>query len=477
MSTSTPTPAFNVSTPMRVLLGNVSTNLFVHHHSDSTHTNKQKRVPITGCNPNSVPRRQRQYDSGIISDRRTSASRLTHTTKNVRSIMAPVTSTMATMEDDTCEEATGFEVLNMNMTVDMRANSSTRTLTDDQLLTGSQNCLGSSSTADGRRRAAKIVCVGDIHGQWGEGDEMALRSLRPDLVLFVGDYGNEDLRVTSRIASFASRVDFGVATVFGNHDAHYTASSRKRQYAPYDSSTTCRVREQIKLLHGLDVSYRSKAFEEIGMSVCGGRAFSFGGPNWKYSSFFREFVGVNDMRDSSVKLARVATNSAHKNLIFLSHSGPVGLGDAPHDPCGKDWGEKPGGDYGDADLRHAIESARDQGFRVPLTVFGHMHNTLQDGKGKRIMVKTERDGRKTGEFSTTVMLNAAVVPRHRERYLNIPPLFHFQIVHTTELGNVASVEESWVACNGTVHESTKLFDASDRTTYTDASYLEEALTI
>lgn len=476
MSTSTSTPAFNASTPMRVLVSNVSRNLSGHHHSKSTRTHKQKQIPITWSNPKSVPRRQRQYDSGILSDRRTSATRLTHTTRNVRSTIAPVTSTMATMEDDICEEATGFDTINVNMTMDMNVSSSTTTAPDDQLLTRSRNCLCSSSAADGRRRAAKIVCVGDIHGQWGEGDEMALRSLHPDLVLFVGDYGNEDLRVTSRIASFASRVDFDVATVFGNHDAHYTTSSRKRQYAPYDSSTTCRVREQMTLLHDLDVSYRSKAFDEIGMSLCGGRAFSFGGPNWKYPSFFREFVGVNDMRDSSVKLARAATNSAHKNLIFLSHSGPVGLGDAPHDPCGKDWGTKPGGDYGDADLRHAIESARDQGFRVPLTVFGHMHSTLQDGKGKRIMVKTERDGRKTGEFSTTVMLNAAVVPRHRERYLNIPPLFHFQIVHTTELGSVASVEESWVACNGTVHDSTKLFDATDRTTYTDVSYLEETLT-
>lgn len=45
-----------------------------------------------------------------------------------------------------------------------------------------------------QRRAIRLICVGDIHGQWDEEDEMALRSLNPDMALFVGDYGDEDVR-------------------------------------------------------------------------------------------------------------------------------------------------------------------------------------------------------------------------------------------------------------------------------------------
>lgn len=306
-------------------------------------------------------------------------------------------------------------------------------------------------------RAAKIVCIGDIHGQWDENDEAALRGLQPDLALFVGDYGNEDLRVTKRLGEFAASVDFGVATVFGNHDAHYTASALKRSRAPYDVATTCRVSEQMKLLAECDVSYRAAPFDRLALSVCGGRAFSFGGPNWKHGEFYRRFVGVSGLPDSAAKLAHAATGAPFSTLVFLSHSGPIGLGERPDDPCGKDWGSFPGGDYGDPDLRYAITEARAAGYRVPLTVFGHMHKRLQKGVGQRVMLKTEPDGCSS---AYTVMLNAAVVPRHRSAQRDKPSLYNFQIVHMRVGGDVDSVEEAWVSSKGVVVETSVLFNSS-----------------
>eukprot|EP00171_Calliarthron_tuberculosum_P016232 IDg16232t1 len=102
---------------------------------------------------------------------------------------------------------------------------------------------------------ATIVCVGDIHGQWGPGDERALEALKPDLVLFVGDYGDEAAEITARIGALAERAPFGVATVFGNHDAWYTAHAYGRSRAPSYGS---RVAMQQEHLASVDASYRAR---------------------------------------------------------------------------------------------------------------------------------------------------------------------------------------------------------------------------
>lgn len=306
-------------------------------------------------------------------------------------------------------------------------------------------------------RTAKIVCVGDIHGQWNEDDERALHALHPDLVLFVGDYGDEDVRVTKRISEFATSTDFSVATVFGNHDAFFTASHGGRRRAPYDKSKMCRVTEQMEMLRPFDVSYRSVGFEELRISICGGRAFSVGGPNWKHSEFYRKYVGIENMKHSVRKMKEAVQSSQYPTVVFLSHSGPVGLGSKSSDPCGKDWGDFPGGDYGDEDLRAAIEVARDEGLRVPLAVFGHMHKQLNGNKGKRTMVTAEPDGDSGGE---TVMVNAAVVPRHRIGPHSNSSLHHFQIVQIGDKGCVESVTESWVTPSGEIAESDIIFEVS-----------------
>jgi len=254
--------------------------------------------------------------------------------------------------------------------------------------------------------------VGDIHGQWDSGDEQALAALRPDLVLFVGDYGDEDIKVTGRISALSQKSavsNFGVATVFGNHDAFYTAHNYGRSRAP---SCGSRVQLQQAHLRDTDVSYTSRRYaRNMGdVSVVGGRSFSWGGPHWKHRSFYNRHVGISGMRESSKAICN-AVNSIplDDDIIFLAHVGPTGLGDGMSDPCGRDWGDIPGGDWGDADLREAINYAREQRRSIPLVVFGHMHRALYGG-GARTMVVTEQDNE---SGSSTVMLNAAVVPRHR----------------------------------------------------------------
>ncbi len=76
----------------------------------------------------------------------------------------------------------------------------------------------------------KIAIVGDIHDRWEAADETALQHLGVDLVLFVGDFGNESVQVVREIAA----VKLPKATVFGNHDAWYSASDWGKQKCPDD---------------------------------------------------------------------------------------------------------------------------------------------------------------------------------------------------------------------------------------------------
>ena len=69
-------------------------------------------------------------------------------------------------------------------------------------------------------RPVKIAVVGDVHDQWEPEDAQALKELKVDLVLFVGDFGNEAVDIVRAIAA----LDLPKAVILGNHDAWYTAT-------------------------------------------------------------------------------------------------------------------------------------------------------------------------------------------------------------------------------------------------------------
>ncbi len=97
----------------------------------------------------------------------------------------------------------------------------------------------------------KIAVVGDIHDQWEADDGIALQQLNVDLVLFVGDFGNESVEVVRAIAA----LDIPKAAIFGNHDAWYTATDWGRKKCPYDHKKEDWVQQQIDLLGDTHVGY------------------------------------------------------------------------------------------------------------------------------------------------------------------------------------------------------------------------------
>jgi uncharacterized protein (TIGR04168 family) len=250
-----------------------------------------------------------------------------------------------------------------------------------------------------QERGVRIAVIGDVHDQWEPQDAIALHHLQVDLVLLVGDFGNESLAVVKQIAA----LDLPKAVILGNHDAWYTATAWGRKKCPYDRTREDWVQAQLDLLGPAHVGYGKLDFPELGLTVVGGRPFSWGGSDWKNKTFYRERYGVTGWDESIARISAAVDQAAHNTVLMVGHCGPTGLGDRPESPCGRDW--KPlGGDFGDPDLAAAIAHAKASGKQVPFVTFGHMHHGLRHRKDVlRQRLCTDADG--------TVYLNAASVPR------------------------------------------------------------------
>jgi uncharacterized protein (TIGR04168 family) len=291
----------------------------------------------------------------------------------------------------------------------------------------------------------KIAVVGDVHDQWEDEDAIALKALEVDLVLFVGDFGNESVEVVRRVAS----LDMPKAVVMGNHDAWYSATEWGRKKCPYDRTKEDWVQLQLDLLGDIHVGYSKLDFPDFDLTVVGGRPFTWGGPEWKFADLCRERYGVHDQEESAVKIFEAVKSAAYKTIIFLSHNGPSGLGEKPEDPCGKDW-HPIGGDYGDPDFAEAISRSMTTDKNISLVTFGHMHHTLRHTK-KEIRKRLFKNDQ------GTIYLNAATVPRivaedHEKRR-------NFSIVQM-EHGSVIQAASVWVGKDATVVSEEILYKKS-----------------
>lgn len=249
-----------------------------------------------------------------------------------------------------------------------------------------------------RKQRVKIAVVGDVHEQWEVEDEIALQNLGVDLVLFVGDLGNEWVAGVRLIANMA----LPKAVILGNHDAWYTATEWGRRECPYDKRYENWFQQQLDLLGEAHVGYGFLDFPNLGVTVVGGRPCSWGGSEWKYADFYRQKFDIYSFDESANVIAKAAKQAGCENLIFLGHNGPKGLGDGPDAPCGRDW--KPlGEDFGDPDFQDAIQQTRSKGKKIPLVTFGHMHHKLRH--------KRNAFRRMVGSIDGTVYVNGACVPR------------------------------------------------------------------
>jgi uncharacterized protein (TIGR04168 family) len=287
-----------------------------------------------------------------------------------------------------------------------------------------------------------IAVVGDVHDLWNQEDELALQHLGVDLVLFVGDFGNESVEIVRQIAG----VNLPKAVIMGNHDAWYSASSWGRQKAPYDRTQEDRVQQQLDLLGDTHVGFSKLDFAQFNLSVVGSRPFSWGGSTWRNQQFYHDYYQVNNFEESTARIVTAAQEAIHNTIIFIGHNGPFGLGDDPGAICGRDW--KPaGGDYGDLDLTKAIAKVGNLGKSIPLVTFGHMHHHLKyPPDSRRKIVSLSSDG--------IIYLNAACVPRVTKGATGIKRNFSLVLLHQ---GVVQQISLVWLNQEFDIQSSEILF--------------------
>lgn len=296
------------------------------------------------------------------------------------------------------------------------------------------------------KQEVTIAVVGDIHSQWEEDDNLALENLGVDLVLFVGDFGNEAVSIVRLIAE----LNLPKAAIMGNHDAWYTASDWGRKQCPYDRTREDWLQTQLDLLGTAHVGYAKLDFANLNLSVVGSRPYSWGGSQWKNKTFLRDRYGVTNFTESTAKIVAAAQQATYSTVIFLGHNGPTGLGEEPEAICGRDW--KPlGGDHGDPDLAEAITEVRALGKQIPFVAFGHMHHRLRH-TGSRLRIQVEYNSAKT------IYLNAASVPRYLEK--DRVKLRNFSLVSLNK-GKVKEISLIWVNSHGKIATQECLYRYQD----------------
>lgn len=250
-----------------------------------------------------------------------------------------------------------------------------------------------------------FAVIGDIHGFWDERDTAFFDRSDYDAVLFVGDLPRltHDRRVVREIA----RLHKPAWLMPGNHDGVTTPqllAEIKGWHIMRRLTATGMSRRVRRLAKDLG-DVRLTGFETHrladGLGMVAARPHSMGPDKFYYADYMRRRFGVRGFHDSADRL-RELVDEAPRELIFLAHNGPSGLGDAPEDPWGCDFSDE-FGDFGDPDLRAAIDHARATGHRVHAVVAGHMHHHRKGGGGRRSAARE----------NGTLYVNAARVPRIR----------------------------------------------------------------
>lgn len=255
------------------------------------------------------------------------------------------------------------------------------------------------------RNTVRIALIGDLHGHWDEQDVRYFNESDYDLLLVTGDLGSGTRKNGVEIAKSLARLQKQTLVVAGNNDA------------PFGSEIAAEFRYQSGLvqmmklapthrgvgqrsghvrLSGYDL--RELTLRGRSFTIVVGRPYAMGGSELSFAEQLSSRYDVNSLAESERRLCELVENATTDELLLLAHNGPVGLGTQANDIWGCDFKPEQG-DWGDRDLRTAIEHAVRSNKRVLAVVAGHMHRGH-----RRTRTSIVRDGH-------TLYVNPALVPR------------------------------------------------------------------
>jgi uncharacterized protein (TIGR04168 family) len=278
----------------------------------------------------------------------------------------------------------------------------------------------------------KLAVIGDIHLAWSQTDTDYFNASDHEALLFVGDIYNYSLQRGLRAAAELANLEKPALLVPGNHDAVHPAQlaaeiTRRTSLIRITAiGHAQRVRELREAVGGVQVGGYSVHHVGSDTDVIVGRPHAMGGSSISFAPHLADAYGVRSLEDSVQKLRRCVDESSAARVLFLAHNGPTGLGSARNDLWGCDF-RRDEGDFGDEDLRIAIDYARERGKCVLAVIAGHMHHRLRGG-GKRTWSE-RKDG--------VLYVNAARVPRIFEERGHV---LHHHVDLTIENDEAEAVE-------------------------------------
>ncbi len=264
-------------------------------------------------------------------------------------------------------------------------------------------------------RTLRLAVIGDVHLAFDEHDARSLDGLGYDAILFVGDLAGYRHRGGLAVARRIARLRTPTYVCPGNHDGVHAAQLAAEvvenetaiaalERAPFHGTMEARVEALRAALEGAVLGGYSRhriegpGSESIELVI--GRPHSFGGPRLAFRPYLGRAFGVSDLDASAAKLRALLDGCTGQRIVVLSHNGPLGLGARRTDLWGCDFRASEG-DFGDPDLRVALDHARATGKRVLAVLAGHMHHALRGGGTRRWQESV--DG--------VLHVNAARVPR------------------------------------------------------------------
>jgi uncharacterized protein (TIGR04168 family) len=255
----------------------------------------------------------------------------------------------------------------------------------------------------------RIAVVGDVHVHWDETDLAYFNRSDYDLLLFVGDLAKYAHSGGLRVAESLSRLSRPALVIPGNHDgvralqllAEISGNRRMIRLLGRGQRRRCAaLRRALAPIPMVGYSRHEFSVRGLDFAILAARPHSMGGPALGCAPYLRGAFGVASMEESAERLKELVDECPAERIIFFAHNGPTGLGESQSDIWGCDF-RLPEGDFGDPDLRIAIDHARARSKKVLAVVAGHMHHALAGG-GERCWL-VEREG--------LLHINAARTPR------------------------------------------------------------------
>lgn len=290
-------------------------------------------------------------------------------------------------------------------------------------------CMEDRAEMTDVRQDSCIALIGDVHSAWTAHDTAFFNASAYPLLLVAGDLGGSEARDGLTIARSMAGLSRRTLVMPGNNDV--------REYAKIAAELTYRHARQ-ELLEGTAAegprvcgySAHELRLGDLELTIIAGRPFAMGGCELSFPDELERSFGVRTIEESAEQLRALVDDTKTERIVFFAHNGPAGLGGEAEALWGRDF-DPAAGDWGDADLRAAIEHAIETGREVPAVVAGHMHWRLRSGGQRRWQLRR----------AETLYVNTARVPRV---FLREGVRMHQHVaLHVDETG--ARAEEVWIA--------------------------------